>query len=550
MTSATSSATSSARSATRGAVIGAGLGTMARTHVHAGWKVMLGWVGALAATMFATTTSIAGLYDTPAKIRSYADAVGEGDALVVINGDIAGLDTLGGVIANEFGFVASFAIPFMAIALVARMTRKDEEQGRLELLLAGRIGRSAPLVAALLVVGGALALTALSLFLALVVVDVPTADSALYAASMLGLGLVFAAIAALTAQLVEHARGVTGVGLAAIVAAYLLRGIGDVAEGGLAWLTWLSPLGWQEETRAFGDSRWWPLLVAFGVAAVLAAAAVVVSSRRDLGGALLRRGAAAPSASGFLRTQLGMAVRLHQGSVLGWAIGALVVMAVFGGLADPLIDAIAGNEALAQAMGIQPGPGGTGIDVVIAMSVLILALLAAGYAVQASGILRAEETSGRLEPTLAGGISRWSWLGTQVLVIALGVLGVAVLGGGALAVTAAWSTGDDVGGVAEATADFLPAVALLGGVALLLFGVLPRLQPLGWVAYAGSALVVYLGDPLDLPDWVRNLSPFHLVGRPPQESVDTGTLVGLSAGALLAVAIAFVGFRRRGIPQG
>ncbi len=532
---------------TSAATMGSGLGVMLRTHVHASWRVILGWVGALAATMFATTTSISQLYDTPAKIQSYADAVTAGDALAVINGKVAGIDTLGGVIADEFGFVASFAIPFMAIALMARMTRKDEEQGRLELLLAGRIGRTAPLAAAALVVGGALLVTAVSLFLALVVVDVPADDSALYACSMLGLGLVFTAIAGFVAQLVEHARGVYGIGLAAIIAAYLFRGIGDVAGDGLSWLTWLSPLGWQEQTRSFGDSRWWPLLVPLAVTVVLGVAAVVVAGRRDLGGAVLRRGAAAPSASAFLRAPLGMATRLQRGSVVAWAVGALIVMAVFGGLAQQLIDAIRGNPALAEAMA---GGSGSDSDVVVSMSVLILALLAAGYAVQAAGILHNEETSGRLEPTLAGAQSRWGWLGRQVLVIAVGIGTVTVVGAVALALAAAWSTGEELGGVAGAAADFLPAVALLGAVALLLFGLLPRLQPLAWVLYAGAALIVYLGDPLDLPEWVRNLSPFHLVGRPPQDAVDASTLVGLSVGALAVVAITFVGFRRRGVPQG
>jgi ABC-2 type transport system permease protein len=529
------------------ATVTAGLGVMARTHLHASWKVILGWVLGLAATMFATTTSISSLYDTPRKIRSYADAVTEGDALVVINGEVAGLDTLGGVIANEFGFVASFAIPFMAVALVSRMTRKDEEQGRLELLLAGRIGRTAPLAAAALVVGFALLVTALALFLALVVVDVPGADSALYALSMLALGLVFTGIAALAAQLVEHARGVYGVGLAAIVASYLLRGIGDVADDRLGWLTWLSPLGWQEETRAFGDGRWWPLLVPLVATALLGVAAAVVSMRRDLGSAVLRRGAAAPCASAFLRAPIGMATRLQRGSVVAWTIGAVIVMAVFGGLSEQLVDAIRGNPALAEAMA---GGAGADTDVVVAMSVLLLALLAAGYAVQAAGILHTEETAGRLEPTLAGSLSRWRWLALQVLVIVVGVLIVALAGALALALTAAWSTGEPLSGIGEATADFLPAVALLGAVALLLFGLLPRLQPLAWVLYAGAALVVYLGDPLDLPEWVRNLSPFHLVGSPPQETVAASTLVGLSVAALGALLIAFAGFRRRGIPQG
>jgi ABC-2 type transport system permease protein len=117
--------------------------TMVRVHLRTGWLAIVVWIVAVAATMESTVAAIHGLYDTPAKVHTYAAAV-KGDALMMLNGKIAGIDSLGGIVANEFGFMASFAIPFMAVSLVSRMTRKNEEQGRMEALLAGRIGRGTP----------------------------------------------------------------------------------------------------------------------------------------------------------------------------------------------------------------------------------------------------------------------------------------------------------------------------------------------------------------------------------------------------------------------
>ncbi|HEX7716509.1 MAG TPA: hypothetical protein VF416_04410, partial [Marmoricola sp.] len=185
----------------------AALDTMLRIRVRTAWKAVAAWVLGIGLTVVATTSSISGLYDTPAKITSYADAVTAGDAMVVINGRVAGVDSLGGIVANEFGFVASFAIPFMAVALMARMTRRAEELGRLEMLLAGRIGRSAPLVAALTITTIALGLVAATLAASLLAIGVPATAALLYSASMGALGLVFAGFAAVAAQLVEHARG-------------------------------------------------------------------------------------------------------------------------------------------------------------------------------------------------------------------------------------------------------------------------------------------------------------------------------------------------------
>ncbi|OLT20624.1 hypothetical protein BJF81_05010 [Ornithinimicrobium sp. CNJ-824] len=112
-----------------------GVGTMTLIALRTGWKGLAAWVLALVGVMALTGASIGALYDTPEKIRGYAESLG-GDAMAVLNGRVAGLDTIGGVFANEFGFVLSFGLPLMAIALTSRATRRDEEAGRLELLLA------------------------------------------------------------------------------------------------------------------------------------------------------------------------------------------------------------------------------------------------------------------------------------------------------------------------------------------------------------------------------------------------------------------------------
>lgn len=524
---------------------GAGLGTMLAIQLRTGWKALATWVLALGATMLATTISISGLYDTPAKIRTYAEAVGSGDALMAINGRVAGVDTLGGIVANEFGFVASFAIPLMAISLVARSTRKDEEHGRLEALLAGHIARSSALVSALVVAAGALTLTAGALLLALAVVGVPAGASLLYAASMGALGLTFAAVAAGAAQLVEHSRGVYAIGLGALVVSYLLRGVGDVQVGAL---TWLSPLGWQEKTRAFGDARWWPLVVPLVVALVLASAAVVGSGRRDLGSAMIRRGRSTPFASAFLRTSLGTALRVHRGSLLAWGAAGAIVTATFGALAQPLADAIDGNASLADALG---AAGASGLDPVLAMSALLGALLAAGYAVQAAGTVREEETSGRLEVALAGARTRPAWLAVHVVVVTLGAVVVLAVGGLALGLATAWSTSEPTSApVLRAVSSYLPAVLVFGALGLASFGVAPRLQPLTWLMFAASALIAYLGDALGLEEGLQDLSPFHWVGRPPLEPVDGGALVWLTTLAGAFVVAAFIAFRGRDVPGG
>lgn len=230
----------------------AGTPTMAAIGWRTSWKALAGWVVGPAAMLGGTVFAIQGTYDTPAKIRAYARAVGSGDALVAINGRIAGIDSLGGVIANEFGFVAAFALPLMGISLVARLTRREEESGRLDLLTAGRIGRASPVAAAggTVTVAVVLATTVFAASLAAVGIAAPAA--LLYACSLGSLALCFAGVAALAAQGASHARGVYAAGLGMLALAYLVRGAGDALD---TWLSWLSPLGWAEKTQSFGERR-------------------------------------------------------------------------------------------------------------------------------------------------------------------------------------------------------------------------------------------------------------------------------------------------------
>ncbi len=57
---------------------------------------------ALTATMVGTAGAVAALYSTPEKIHTYAPAIGASNTLVAMNGRVEGIDSLGGVIQDEY----------------------------------------------------------------------------------------------------------------------------------------------------------------------------------------------------------------------------------------------------------------------------------------------------------------------------------------------------------------------------------------------------------------------------------------------------------------
>lgn len=526
-----------------------GLRTMTNIVWRTGWKGLVGWTAGIGGLALVTVGSVAGLYPTDDDRRGYAASLA-GGAAEMLNGEVAGVDTLGGIFANEFAVILSFGIPLMAIALTVRATRRDEAAGRLELLLSARVGRRAPLLAAVLVAIATLTVTAVLCGLAMFGFGAAAAGSATYALGIAAVGVVFVGVTAVAAQLVEHQRGVWGIALAVLLTTYLVRGAGALGDNALVWL---SPLGWVDEARAFGDLRLWPVAMTFAVGAALVGAAFALNTRRDLGSALIRPRASSPRASAFLRTPFGLAVRQQRMSILGWTVAATAFMAMYGSLTQEVLSAIRDNPTIGDLIGADSANGGERLlRTVMSTFVLTLAMIVAAYVVACLGSLRNEETSARLELELSGGRSRRHWLATHLGVVAGGAVLVGASGALALGVATAVSMDDAawIGDVTWHALAFVPAVAIFVGLAVALFGWLPRRQAaVTWGVFAAAAAIGYLGAGLGLAEALVRLSPFRAVG---DDVVGSGaSLVGMTTASVLASALVvagFVGFRRRDVP--
>ncbi|MEO6701212.1 MAG: ABC transporter permease, partial [Jatrophihabitantaceae bacterium] len=191
-------------------------------------------------------------------------------------------------------------------------------------------------------------------------------------------------------------------------------------------------------------------------------------------------------------------------------------------------------------------------DGFVAAVQLYLAVIAAGYVVQAISTLRAEEAEGRLETRLSGTLSRTRWLAAHALVV-LGGLVVVVVGSLiVLGLTTALSVGDtaELGPILGSGLAYLPAELMLAGLALALYGLRPRWFSLAWAGFAMITFIAFLGPGLKLPQWVLDLSPTTHVGNPPAGGIQTSALTVMAGVAVTLVAVGFTAFRRRGVPQG
>ncbi|MFA6298728.1 MAG: hypothetical protein WCS84_03270 [Nocardioides sp.] len=502
------------------------------------------WVVGIVGVVYLSAASERALYDTQAQIDAYADLVGSSPATVAMAGPVVGLHTLPGIIMYETYLTVIAAICIMAVLMISRHTRAEEESGRTELVRATEVGRYAGAAAALTLTGGACALVGLGMAVTLPATPLSTESASVYGAAMAALGLVMAAITLCFAQLFVHARTVSGAGLAAFLLFYVIRAVGDVRGD---WLVWLSPIGWVQSTHLPTENRLWPLVVPLAATAGLAGVAILLANRRDFGGGLLPTRAGPKRAAWSLRGPLGLAWRLQRGALLAWSVALAATGAMIGTLGTSMQDMIKDNPDLAAYLAVVEG--GSIIDAYQATFVLIMALVVGGFAVWSAARLVPEEGEGRLELMLAGPLARTRTLFTELLV-AVGCVTVLLLVCGVSSGVAYGMVADDVAQgirVSFAPLVYLPAILVLVGVVVLTFGWAPHWTWAGWLVLAFESVVGWLGGLLKPPAWVFELSVFDRAPRYPLESLTWEPLLALLAAALVLVAAGWAGFRRRDI---
>jgi len=532
----------------------AGTGALTRLAFRRDRVMLPAWVYVITVLIASNSYSLGKLYPTAAARADLAVSGGRNPALVFLYGRFWG-DSLGAVSAWRYGVWAAIFAALMSIFLVIRHTRADEEAGRLELVGSAAVGRLAALTASLLVALAANVVLTVLLVIVLIAIGLPAAGSVAFALAITTCSLAFAAVAALAAQLTASARAARGIAIGVLGAAYLLRAVGDASgEGGVSWLTWLSPLGWTEFIRPYTEDRWWVLVLPLALTAAATAAAYVLSMVRDHGAGLLPDRPGRPAASAWLRGPTGLAWRLQRGTLYGWAVGFAFTFAASGAAAKGIGSLLGGSQQLRNAFTRLGGEAGI-TDAYLAAIMSLAGLAAAAYATSVVLRLRTEETGGQAEPLLATATSRIRWGLSHIAVAIVGTAALLAVAGVAAGLgygLRTGSAGPEVARLLGAAMVQLPASLAVAGAAVVLFGLAPRASVAGaWTVVGVVVLIALFGQVLRLSQWVLDVSPFAHVPKLPGAAVTLHTTgapllwLGLAAVALATAGLA--GLRRRDI---
>ncbi|WP_241228482.1 hypothetical protein [Corynebacterium hylobatis] len=270
-------------------------------------------------------------------------------------------------LAGLYGVYLMLGAALMSMLTVSLHTRAEEQSGRAELVLASVVGRHAQTAAALiLTVVMNLLMAALMTGVVLTAPIQPTPEMAptvLFTSSIAAVGIAFAGVATVTAQLSPYSRTCTTLAGLILAVSFVVRGLGDMSRvqgGDLAWLLWLSPVGWAQQTAPYTLDRWWPLILLVVFAALTVALGFWLRARRDLAAGVIADRPGHTQAPSWLGSPLTLAWRLQRGTILGWSVAILTAGLIFGAFTRTIADT-AGDmpvevlAVLGGAMGITEG---------------------------------------------------------------------------------------------------------------------------------------------------------------------------------------------------
>ena len=506
------------------------------------------WLLSLSAVTWIVAVSFTDLYATEQERQAIAETM-KNPAMSAMVGQGYGLDnyTNGAMMAHQMLLFTAVAVAIMSILFVARHTRADEEDGRIEMIRSLPVGRLSSLIATIFVMLATHVLLTLMIGFGLYALRIESMDlegSLLYGAAIGATGIFFTAITALFAQLAESSRGTIGLSFTVLGVAYLVRAIGDA---GNETLSWFSPLGWVLGAEVYVNNYWWPILLTLGVALALVILALYLNAIRDLEAGFLPARLGSKKATAFLQSPLGLALRLQRTSFIAWSIGMTLLGASYGSVLGDL-EAFFEDIALMQEL-LTPVEGFSLTEQFIPMLMSVMAMISPIPPLIAIFKLRGEEKKRRTEHLLARAVSRTRLL-ASFLTVSI------VIGFVALSLTAIglWSAGSIVmdDGIAlstlyRAAIVYLPAVWMMTGIAVLFIGMAPRLSGLTWLYLGYSFFVVYLGGLLQFPEWMGNLSPFGHIPQLPVEDMNVINVIMMAIVAVALVVIGFFGYNKRDI---
>jgi ABC-2 type transport system permease protein len=473
-------------------------------------------------------------------------ALADNPAIRTLFGPPVALDDPGGFTVWRTGTVLAVLAGVWAALAGTRVTRGEEEAGRAELLLAGRV-RLTSLVrraTAVLLLSGVV--VGVAVVVGMLAAGTATVGAVLFGAVVGGAAMVGGALGVLAGQLLPERRSASGFAIAVLLGTLLARMVGDGIEA-LAWLQWFGPFGLLNRSAPYADDRWAPLLVLAVQVVLVATIALTLAGARDVGAGRLRGRDRAREPSRLLRSLPGLAVHRTRRPTLTWTLGVAAYFLLIGLLATAMLDFLHDNPAFAEMAAAVGFARLASVQGYAASLFSLLAVPVGAYAVGRIAALAHDEEASRLTLLYSRPVGRMRWATSETVVVVVGTCLVAAAAGLATWAGATWvGAGLGLGEALRGALSVVPVALLCLGAALLALGWLPSgVLAIGLLPAAGGYLLFVFAQSFGWPSWIAEISPFRHLAAVPAEAVDVRGAVGMVVVAVVLGVAGIAGYARR-----
>lgn len=505
------------------------------------WITRLIWLLTPALLVMTAASSYGSMFASQQELSAFVDDSILNPAVSAIHGFILSKD-IAGIVAWNVKTVSLIVIAIFNILAMTKIIRGEEESGRADLLNSNMAGRQSLFASSMALCLITNIIMGILMLLSTQLCGLPLEGSLIISALMVVGGCLFASIGALTSQIANEKRTANSLGIGLMGLLYMLSFMNNLSADN-NFSSYFTPFRWFFIVRPYEGNHPAFLSVAVCLVVIIGGIALYLSGRRDVGAGVINpKSGRSEALPGFGNT-FALSWRLHKGALIVWTL-ALGVFAFGIGVVDPLVSKMLDEQLiLASWMSLFGEPE----EAFLSLMIYVLCLFVSAYGILTIQKMRSEEVSGRIEVLLSLPVKRFEWMLSHIMFSVIGsafimvVIGLctafgSVAGGG----TAAF------GKIVYMAIQKLPAILIVGGIASLLFGFLPKLSIGGsWTIYSLLILIQLLWEMALVPDILFLLSPFGQVY--PTQSLTVITFV-----LLLAVACALYGagltfFKKRDI---
>ncbi|MEI6867779.1 MAG: ABC transporter permease subunit [Actinomycetes bacterium] len=506
----------------------------------------LGWmVGVVSiSTVYGYRTAYPHLTDRLRLSASFSHDAG----IAAVFGPAHSLETVAGFTAFRSLAVIPLIIGIWAALSATKGLRGNEDTGQWEILVSAPITRRAATLAALrgiylsLTITLAIGCLALSAT-ALLSHDFKVSAALFFALALVSSGYLFASVGAVASQLVSTRRTAATITGLVIGISFLIRAVADSSPS-IAWVHWLSPLGWITSTAPLTKSHWLGLSLVLATTVICTGVAITLSSKRDLTASLIPERISDTNGR-EIKSIPKLWVKLQGLNILSWGAGFFFMSFAFGLVAHGATKAFSGSSTIQKTF------GALGITKMSELFFgIIFLMLSSGLMFAANShaaAFREQESEGYIDHLLVSPKSRSQVYLSRLLISVVGLTFIALMAGFGAFSGSSLRTGDlGIKDALMAGLNMVPSAMVLFGVSLMVFGFYPRaVSIVGQSLLAWSFLLELIGSTLKLNHYLLDTSFLHHMAFAPAASPRGGqNLLLLGIAAVLSLAGLF-GFNRR-----